>query len=126
MSKLEQYKKSEISQKKEVADPREIIHELLTHLNQNLSEAIKNIDKGKIDDAKQKARKAESIAHALQNCLNMRDGGEIATNLNFLYRHIRFATKNLLEKEKTELLTSAHYVSNEILEGWKGMNSSVA
>ena len=126
MSKLNQYKKSDISQKKEAADPREIIHELLLNLNKNLSDAIKNIDKGKLDDAKEKARKAESIAHALQNCLNMRDGGEIAENLNYLYRHIRFAAKNLLEKEKTELLTSAHFVSNEILEGWKGMNSSVA
>ena len=126
MSKLNKYKKSEISQKKEVADPREIIHELLLHLNKNLSDAIKNIDKGKLDDAKEKARKAESIAHALQNCLNVKDGGEIAENLNYLYRHIRFAAKNLLEKEKTELLTSAHFVSNEILEGWKGMNSSVA
>ena len=126
MSKLNQYKKSEISQKKEAAEPREIIHELLSQLNKNLSDAIKNIDKGKIDDAKEKARKAESIAYALQNCLNMRDGGEIAENLNYLYRHIRFAAKNLLEKEKTELLTSAHFVSNEILEGWKGMNSSVA
>ena len=126
MSKLNQYKKSEISQKKEVADPREIIHELLLHLNKNLSDAIKNIDKGKLDDAKEKARKAESIAHALQNCLNVKDGGEIAENLNYLYRHIRFAAKNLLEKEQTELLTSAHSVSNEILEGWKGINSSVA
>ena len=126
MSKLNKYKKSEISQKKEVADPREIIYELLLHLNKNLSDAIKNIDKGKLDDAKEKARKAESIAHALQNCLNVKDGGEIAENLNYLYRHIRFAAKNLLEKEKTELLTSAHFVSNEILEGWKGMNSSVA
>ena len=126
MSKLNQYKKSEISQKKEAADPHEIIHELLSQLNENLSDAIKNIDKGKIDDAKEKARKAESIAYALQNCLNMRDGGEIAENLNYLYRHIRFAAKNLLEKDKTELLTSAHFVSNEILEGWKGMSSSVA
>ena len=126
MSKLNKYKKSEISQKKEVADPREIIHELLLHLNKNLSDAIKNIDKGKLDDAKEKARKAELIAHALQNCLNVKDGGEIAENLNYLYRHIRFAAKNLLEKEKTELLTSAHFVSNEILEGWKGINSSVA
>ena len=126
MSKLNQYKKSAISQKKESAEPHEIIHELLLHLNKNLSDAIKNIDKGKLDDAKEKARKAESIAYALQNCLNMRDGGEIAENLNYLYRHIRFAAKNLLEKEKTELLTSAHFVSNEILEGWKGMNSSVA
>ena len=126
MSKLNKYKKSEIIQKKEVADPREIIHELLLHLNKNLSDAIKNIDKGKLDDAKEKARKAESIAHALQNCLNVKEGGEIAENLNYLYRHIRFAAKNLLEKEKTELLTSAHFVSNEILEGWKGINSSVA
>ena len=126
MSKLNKYKKSEIIQKKEVADPREIIHELLLHLNKNLSDAIKNIDKGKLDDAKEKARKAESIAHALQNCLNVKDGGEIAENLNYLYRHIRFAAKNLLEKEQTELLTSAHFVSNEILEGWKGINSSVA
>ena len=126
MSKLNKYKKSVISQKKETSDPREIIHELLTHLNQSLSEAIKNIDKGNIDDAKEKAKRAESIAYALQNCLNMRDGGEIAKNLNYLYRHIRFAAKNLMEKEKTELLTSAHFVSNEILEGWKGMNSSVA
>ena len=126
MSKLNEYKKSEISQKKELADPREIIYELLSHLNKSLSDAIKNIDKGKIDDAKEKARKAEAIAHALQNCLNVKDGGEIAENLNYLYRHIRFAAKNLFEKEKTELLTSAHFVSNEILEGWKGINSSVA
>ena len=126
MSKLNQYKKSEISQKKEAAKPHEIIHELVSQLNNNLSDAIKNIDKGKLDDAKEKARKAESIAHALQNCLNVKDGGEIAENLNYLYRHIRFAAKNLLEKEKTELLTSAHFVSNEILEGWKGINSSVA
>ena len=126
MSKLNKYKNSEISQKKELADPSEIIHELLTHLNKNLSDAIKSIDKGKINDAKEKARKAESIAHALQNCLNIKDGGEIAENLNYLYRHIRFAAKNLLEKEKAALLTSVHFVSNEILEGWKGMNSSVA
>ena len=126
MSKLNKYKNSEISQKKELADPSEIIHELLTHLNKNLSDAIKSIDKGKVNDAKEKARKAETIAHALQNCLNIKDGGEIAENLNYLYRHIRFAAKNLLEKEKSDLLTSAHFVSNEILEGWKGLNSSVA
>ena len=54
MSKLNQYKKSEISQKKEAAEPHEIIHELLSQLNKNLSDAIKNIDKGKIDCAKEK------------------------------------------------------------------------
>ena len=126
MNKLNKYRKSEVSQKKELADPREIIHELLQHLNQNLSDAIESMDKGKISDAKIKAKKAESIAYTLQTCLNFKEGGEIAENLNFLYRHIRFAAKNLLEKEKPDLLSSAHFVSNEILEGWKGMNTSVA
>ena len=98
MSKLNQYKKVNYP-KKELADPCEIIHELLSHLNKNLADAINNIDKGKIDEAKEKAKKAESIAHALQNCLNIKDGGEIAENLNYLYRHIRFAAKNLLERK---------------------------
>ena len=126
MKNVNKYKKSDISQKIEVAEPYEIINELLSNLNLNLSKAIKSIDKGEIQNAKQQAKKAESIANALQNCLNMRDGGEIAENLNYLYRHIRFAAKLLLEQEKTELLTSAHFISSEILEGWKGMNSSVA
>ena len=126
MKNINKYKKSDISQKIELSKPYEIINELLISLNTNLSQAIISIDEGKMENAKQKAKKAESIAYALQNCLNMRDGGEIAENLNYLYRHIRFAAKNLLEKEKTELLTSAHFVSNEILLGWKGMNSSVA
>ena len=126
MSKLNKYKKSQISQKKELAQPYEIIHELLSNLNNSLSEAVKIIDKGNLDEAKIRAKKAEAIAYALQNCLDMKDGGEVAENLNYLYRHIRFAAKNLLEEEKSDLLTSAHFVSNEILEGWKGMNTSVA
>ena len=113
-------------QKIQVSEPYEIIHELLSNLNTKLSQAIISMDKGKIQNAKEEAKKAESIAYALQNCLNMRDGGEIAENLNYLYRHIRLAAKILLEQEKPELLTSAHFVSNEILEGWKGMSSSVA
>ena len=76
--------------------------------------------------SKEKAEKISKIAFTLQSCLDLENSNEIAENLNYLYRHIRFAAKNLLEKEKTELLTSAHFVSNEILEGWKGMSSSVA
>ena len=73
-----------------------------------------------------RAKKAENIATALQNCLDIKNGGEIAENLNNCYRHIRFAAKNYIEKEKSDLLSNAHFVSNELLEGWKGMNTSVA
>ena len=84
------------------------------------------MEKKSIDKAKENAKKAQNIAFALQNCLDVKNGGEIAENLNFLYRHIRFATQSYIEKEKSDLLSSAHFVSNEILEGWKGMNSAVA
>ena len=59
------------------------------------------MEKKDIDSAKGTAKKAENIAFALQNCLDIKNGGEIAENLNYCYRHIRFATKNYLEKDKS-------------------------
>ena len=127
MNKLNKYKKSQTSQKQEIiTKPYEIIHELLSCLNQSLSDTVKNIDKGNSDEAKDKAKKAQNIAFALQSCLDFKEGGEIADNLNYLYRHIRFATKIYIEKDKVDLMQSALFVSNEILEGWKGISSKVA
>ena len=126
MKRNKKYQKSEISQKLEKSNPYEIIHELLTGLNGNLSESIKYMDTGKIEEAKDKAKKAEKIAYSLQRCLDFKEGGDIAENLNYLYRHIRFATKILVEKDKEDLMKSAYFVSNEILDGWKGMTSKVA
>ena len=82
--------------------------------------------KGSLDNAKELAQKAEKIAFSLQNCLDFKEGGEIAENLNYLYRHIRFATKIYIEKDKIDLMQSALFVSSEILEGWKGISSKVA
>ena len=126
MKKLNKYKNSDLSQKKENASPYEIIHELLNGLNDNLSDSIQLMETGKIEDAKNKAKKAQKIAYSLQRCLDFKEGGEIADNLNYLYRHIRFATKILIEKNKEDLMKSAYFVSNEILDGWKGMSSKVA
>ena len=84
------------------------------------------MDKGNLDSAKELAQKAEKIAFSLQKCLDFKEGGEIADNLNYLYRHIRFATKIYIEKDKVDLMQSALFVSNEILEGWKGISSKVA
>jgi flagellin-specific chaperone FliS len=124
---MNKYKKSQTSQKQElVSKPYEIIYELLSCLNENLSDAVKNIDKGKNEEAREKAKKAQNIAFALQSCLDFKEGGEIAQSLYFLYSHIKFATKNYVDTEKSDLLSSAYFVSNEILDGWKGMNSSVA
>jgi flagellar protein FliS len=121
MKKINKYKSSKISQDMEKLNPYSIIHELLIGLNEHLSDSIKLMDKGSLDSAKQLAQKAEKIAFSLQNCLDFKEGGEIADNLNYLYRHIRFATKIYID-----LMQSALFVSNEILEGWKGISSKVA
>ena len=126
MKKVNKYKSSKISQDMENLNPYSIIHELLQGLNEHLSDSIKSMDKGNLNNAKELALKAEKIAYSLQNCLDFKEGGEIADNLNYLYRHIRFATKIYIEKDKVDLMQSALFVSNEILEGWKGISSKVA
>ena len=126
MSKINKYKSSQISQEMEKLNPYSIIHELLLGLNERLSASVKSIEKGSFDNAKEQAQKAEKIAFSLQNCLDFKEGGEVAENLNYLYRHIRFATKIYLEKDKKDLMESALFVSSEILEGWKGISSKVA
>ncbi len=126
MKKINKYKSSKISQDMENLNPYSIIHELLQGLNEHLSDSIKSMDKGNLNNAKELAQKAEKIAYSLQNCLDFKEGGEIADNLNYLYRHIRFATKIYIEKDKVDLMQSALFVSNEILEGWKGISSKVA
>ena len=126
MKKINKYKSSKISQDMEKLNPYSIIHELLQGLNEHLSDSIKYMDKGNLSNAKELAKKAEKIAYSLQTCLDFKEGGEIADNLNYLYRHIRFATKIYIEKDKVDLMQSALFVSNEILEGWKGISSKVA
>ena len=126
MKKINKYKSSKISQDMEKLNPYSIISELLQGLNEHLSDSIKSMDKGNLNNAKELALKAEKIAYSLQNCLDFKEGGEIADNLNYLYRHIRFATKIYIEKDKIDLMQSALFVSSEILEGWKGISSKVA
>ena len=126
MKKVNKYISSKISQDMENLNPYSIIHELLQGLNEHLSDSIKSMDKVNLNNAKELAQKAEKIAYSLQNCLDFKEGGEIADNLNYLYRHIRFATKIYIEKDKVDLMQSALFVSNEILEGWKGISSKVA
>ena len=126
MKKINKYKSSKISQEIENLNPYSVIHELLQGLNERLSQSVILLDKGNLKNAKEEAKKAQKIAYSLQTCLDFKEGGEIADNLNYLYRHIRFATKIYIEKDKEDLLKSALFVSNEILEGWKGISSKVA
>ena len=107
-------------------DPKKIIFELLNGLNKKLESTILNIDKKKLNIAKEDAKKAQNIAFALRRSLDRQNGGEIADNLDFLYGHIHFATDKFIKNNKNDFIDSAFYISSEILSGWKGLVEKTA
>ena len=120
------YLKSDNLQLLGIEDPKLIVYELLNGLNLKLELTKKNFDKGDIEKAKKNALKAQNIAFALRSSLDRINGGEIAENLDFLYGHIQFATDKLIKNDKNDYINNAHYISSEILSGWKGLVKKTA
>ena len=120
------YGKSMNGQSSGIDDPKLVIFELLNGLNNKLQSTITCLDKGKGDEAKESAKKAQNIAFALRTALDHNGGGEIAQNLDFLYAHIHLATDKFIKNDKENLLDSALFVSSEILSGWKGLVNKIA
>ena len=120
------YSESDKSQLLGIEDPKLIVYELLNGLNLKLELTKKNFDKGDIEKAKKNALKAQNIAFALRRSLDRINGGEIAENLDFLYGHIQFATDKLIKDDKNDYINNAHYISSEILSGWKGLVQKTA
>ena len=126
MKNKNMYSESDSSQLLGIEDPKLIVYELLNGLNQNLESTKKNLDKGDIEKAKTNALKAQNIAFALRSSLDRINGGEIAENLDLLYGHIHFATDKLIKNDKNDYINNAHYISSEILSGWKGLVQKTA
>ena len=122
MKKINKYKSSKISQDMEKLNPYSIIHELLQGLNEHLSDSIKSMDKGNLNNAKELAQKAEKIAYSLQNCLDFKEGGEIAQNLVELYEYCRKNISNYVEEKKIEKLEEVHSIFLKLSEGWQGIS----
>ena len=54
-----------------------------------------------------KAIRISKIAIALQKSLDLENGGTVATNLDHLYKHIRFAVARVMDHNDYSYLTSA-------------------
>lgn len=126
MSSLNKYKASANKQISSRSEPKEIVYELLSGLNNRLELCIKSIEKNKLDEAKKLAKKAQNIAFALRSSLDHQNGGEISKNLDYIYGHIQFATDKLIKNGKPDAISSAYYVSSEIFDGWKGIVNKTA
>ena len=102
-----------------------IIKELLNEMHKDINELMdfENLKIGS-EKVEKKAIRISKIAIALQKSLDLKNGGVVATNLDHLYKHIRFAVARVMDHNDYSYLTSAEKVTAEINKGWEKISSA--
>ena len=75
------------------------------------------------EEAVDRAEKVSKIAVALQSGIDDKEGGDLAKNLHWLYRFVRFSCKRLIDNEDLTYIKPAHIIAKDLKEGWLGMPS---
>jgi flagellar protein FliS len=83
--------------------------------------AIQNRDLQKQNDSLQKAQK---IIMELMSCLDMKQGGEVATNLLALYTYILNQLVQANIEDKTEPIDQSIAVLSDLRQSWKQIEES--
>ena len=79
-----------------------------------------------VEKIKEKSTRISKICIVLQNSLDLEKGGEVATNLNHLYQHIRYAVSRVIDDNDFTYLKSAEKVTAEIADGWTKVSTAAA
>ena len=101
----------------------EIIKKMLDGLVKEIEE-LKRIlftDLAVTNDSKEKAEKISKIAFRLQTCLDLENDNEIAEQLNWLYRFIRYMSKRIQDNEDMNYVQPAFKVATDLKEAWDGI-----
>ena len=101
----------------------EIIKKMLDGLVKEIEE-LKRIlftDLAVTNDSKEKAEKISKIAFRLQTCLDLENDNEIAEQLNWLYRFIRYMSKRIQDNEDMNYVHPAFKVASDLKEAWDGI-----
>ena len=110
-------------QKKIVA----VIEKLLLEMHKDIQELIKSQNlESNVEKIKEKSTRISKICIVLQNSLDLEKGGEVATNLNHLYQHIRYAVSRVIDDNDFTYLKSAEKVTAEIADGWTKVSTAAA
>ena len=98
----------------------EIIKRMLDGLVLEMEELKKVLftDLAVTNASKEKAEKISKIAFTLQSCLDLENSNEIAENLNWLYRFIRYMSKRIQDNEDMNYVQPAFKVATELKEAW--------
>ena len=103
------------------------VEKLLAAMHNEIKElnALKDIENN-LETIKDKTVKISKICVVLQNSLDLERGGEVASNLNHLYQHIRFSVARVTDDNDFSYLQSAQKVTAELTEGWSKVSTAAA
>ena len=103
------------------------VEKLLAAMHNEIAElnALKDIENN-LETIKEKTVKISKICVVLQNSLDLERGGEVASNLNHLYQHIRFSVARVTDDNDFSYLQSAQKVTAELTEGWSKVSTAAA
>lgn len=112
--------------KYDTASPHKLIVMLYEGAIRFSSQAVKSMKDGNIVQTNEYLKKAQDIIYELIACLNLKDGGEIAANLNKIYLYvIDLLVKANMEK-KVEYVTEAIGLINSIKSAWEQIGKEVS
>ena len=103
------------------------VEKLLAAMHNEIKELneLKDIENN-LETIKKKSVTISKICVVLQNSLDLEHGGEVASNLNHLYQHIRFSVARVNDDNDFSYLQSAQKVTAELTEGWSKVSTAAA
>ena len=104
-----------------------IVEKLLSEMHNDIKELnkIESIENN-LETIQKKAVRISKICIVLQNSLDLKHGGEVASNLNHLYQHIRFSVARVTDDNDFSYLKSAEKVTAELTDGWSKISTAAA
>ena len=104
-----------------------VVEKLLTAMHHDIKELNKIEDiEDNLETIQKKAVRISKICIVLQNSLDLKHGGEVASNLNHLYQHIRFSVARVTDDKDFSYLKSAEKVTAELTDGWAKISTAAA
>ena len=104
-----------------------VVEKLLTAMHHDIKDLNKIEDiEDNLETIQKKAVRISKICIVLQNSLDLEHGGEVASNLNHLYQHIRFSVARVTDDKDFSYLKSAEKVTAELTDGWSKISTAAA
>ena len=102
-------------------------HEIISRMFNGLVKEIEQLkqilfkDLAVTNESKEIAEKISKIAFTLQTCLDLKNGGQIAEDLNWLYRHIRYMSKRIQDNDDMNYVQPAFKIATQLKDAWEAM-----